>query len=358
MIVRPGAKDGLRAYGGHELTALEVKAHGKSSDILFAADDKVEAFLLESGAKKGGPFSKVGFFGVQEAAKVEKLLEDLKWDALGARDETAIASRRGEEPDALLEFKGAYATVEAKLASFLHARTAATQAESKEAWRRYWGWVSGACLLLAVGIFGLLVNGQLGEAFPFMIFLGVMVGIGSFAGHVIVKNKQAAEADELARGRAIAGAIAQLEADAHPKSKIHGWLDLGDARGTRPYRMANSASSGALKTYHKHHWVRLVFATADGSKLAVSVMDRIKFKSGTEVTRQRQLRGRLEVSGEVYDLRRLAEQFSTQGVDVYAVKQGEKTTMYFGGVLGDPAELPTKLAALYGILSHPVRHRV
>lgn len=353
LLVLTGRKPEARAYAGHQFTAIQTKARPDGSgDVFFAADTGVDRFLIESGAGKGGPFAKVGFFGVGEVAEVEKRLAALKQEAERA-DADARESRRSTTPEAQLAFKGSYEAAEAKLESFLAAREAIVTAAGRRAWTNYASWIGGLALVAAAILFALIMRGtHADDLLGAGLVMGILLVVGSAIGFFVLKTRQHDATDELLRGRSLLQALRVLAGDAHPKTKLHGWVDLGEARTTRPYRMANSFSSGALKTYHKHHWVRLVFATADGSKLAVSLVDRVKFKSGAEVTRIRHVRGRLEVNSARFDASRLARRLSAQGLEVCPVVRGETSVLYFGGALGEPSELPGKLAGLYRLFAY------
>jgi hypothetical protein len=345
MIVRLTKPAVVKSYRPAEFMELETP----KGAVLFAGDSRLDGFMPGYRGHPETTVGNVGFIGLTDeaASEARQRLEALK--AVEPEDDLdAIESRRSADSSLTFEMAGPYAAQLEKLEGWVKTHVST---ENKRQIKSY-----GGCLRAVAGLTVLLLALSIWIATSLNDF-GAFLGFWSFAGPFVLILLGLAGAAYAAfrqlygthmhkRPQALA-TFDRLEGDRHPDTSLYGWLDLGDVRGVRPVRMANSPNSGALKTYHKHHWGRFALALADGNHLAVSLIDKVKLKRNFEVTRRHFVRGRLALNPKRYDVSALDGPITFGPITAVPQRQGEHTVLYFGGALGSPDELFAQLAALY-----------
>jgi hypothetical protein len=343
-IVRLGPEPEVRDYTPadmHEFAALSRPLNGP--DMLFSVDRNV-AHLVPNDvlSGKGGPFSRVGFVGLEAPAQVGPLLDALR------RQAPSHGTRRSDDREAHLEAKGSYTAFRTKLAALVSERE--RLGTLKAGRLRAGAWIT-------IAVFALI--GLCLIAFPLRVgawpaVLAVLALFGTVIGLIAwgARKEASQAADRLACWRALANLVAGLAEDAHPRSPLQGFVDFGEAQRVRPFR-AIASQSRALKTYHRHHWARLSWGLADGNMLCLNLIDRVKLKSGVELKRSHHVRGRLSVNPARYDAAGL-ESFQAGELEVRPVRVGDRVWLCFRGNLQDLQGLGAGLEALYARL-HQVK---
>lgn len=348
LIVRRGPPDAVKSYQANDLMDFEV-APGL---ILFAGDSALDGFMPGHRGQPETLVSAVGFVGLapEVVPDVQRHLEAVKTAQL---DEglDLVESRRSADPDRIYEVATRYEVAREKLETW---GRNLTQAESQRQFKTYGGCLKGVLVLAAIAGIGLIalavvLNNRAVIEVGLMFVAPPLVILGGL-GLVYYLAMTHAFGGRVQKRPQAFGFLDRLAGDRHPDTHLYGWLDLGDIRGVRPVRMANSPHSGALKTYHKHHWARFALGLADGNALAVSLIDKVKLKTSTEMSRRHFMRGRLSVNPARYDTARLTEPFTAGQLTAVPQVVGDRVVVYFGGEIGTPEEMPEQLAALYRML--------
>ena len=346
MLLRLSEPPVVKSYRAADFTPFEIEP----TAILFAGDSALDGFMP---GYRGQPAALVGpvvFVGLtaDEVSKVRRHLEALK-EAPPVDEAVDVAeSRRSADPERIYEVAARYRIAKENLESWGQEQGKKESARQMEA--------HGGCLKAVVVLAALALVATIAAA----IYLrepNVIVGAAFMLGPVFVGLFILALIVQVVSSHVYGGQVQQrpyaiptldrLEADRHPDTFLYGWMDLGDVRGVRPVRMANSPHSGALKTYHKHHWARFVLGLADGNELALSLVDKVKLKSSAEVSRRHFMRGRLRVNPAHFDVSRLTEGFSAGKLTAVPHRVGQSVVIYFGGEIARPDEVTDQLAALY-----------
>lgn len=196
------------------------------------------------------------------------------------------------EPPRKLEVDTGHEAFAVKLKRFLAAQDDAHREACRKSRERAFGVF---VLALVAGYFGLqgLKHDDWRIILMMVAFIGVIGAIGlllsSFAKH-----------DELQRANTVEAFFTGLRRDLHPRTAVKGQIDLGEATDTPTYRTGTSPYSGATKRWHRHKWLNLRWAFADGNLLRLELIDLVKTKGGTEIRREHQVKGWLHVSDRVY----------------------------------------------------------
>ncbi len=345
LIVRTGGTPAVRSYGPADLAEIRTQEDkGGLWDVYFAVDTDVADFMPAAGTK--GTLDKVGFVGVpKEAARAAEAVRAQRKPGSPSGPLPAIAA--AGEPAARLEARGTLEACCVKLAGLL-AEQAASRAR-RRAIRQSRFWMVAAPLLVAPPAIGFASEGFGGAGIG--LFVSLMVGTFAAVARYAMNHAAATEDAEARRFEAVQGLLAAWQQDGHPKARIHAVIDFGPATGVRPYRFANSASSGALKTYHRHRWARFAWATACGSPLVVELVDKVKYKAGSEVERHPRLRGWLVPNEAVWRVSDLTEPFTAGGLTVTPREIAGRRVLIFHGAVADPAAAGQAIAALYRALA-------
>jgi hypothetical protein len=153
--------------------------------------------------------------------------------------------------------------------------------------------------------------------------------------------------DEAAEGRRVEAALKRLKPDLHPRTPIKGLLDFGEATQREAEHTARSPYSGKLKKYFRHTWLSLRWGFTDGNVIALSVTDLVKTKSGGEIRREHQVRGRLSLNPAVYAWAHGDRVLTTGTLKVLPVQEDGKTHLLFWGTLSSLDALYPTLESVY-----------
>lgn len=347
LLVRQGKEPDVRSYGPADLAEIRTQDDKDGMvDVYFTVDTNVGEFMPVATGKGAGTLAKVGFVGVPPAAV--RAVEAVRARRVaGSPSGPLQAPQAAGEPEAHLESRGTIEACRVKLAGLLAERTAA-RTRRHQLWQNRF-WMIAAPAVVAPPVIG-FATGGLGSAF-FGLFFSAFLGVGAAIARFALNQAAAKEDAEAARFEAVQALLAAWKQDGHPKARFQAKVDLGPASGVRPYRFANSAASGALKTWHRHRWARFAWATACGSPLVVELVDKVKYKLGGEVKRQALVRGWLVPNEAVWDLRAFEAPFRAGSLTVAPLEVEGRRVLAFRGEVADPAGAAQAIAALYRALA-------
>lgn len=197
------------------------------------------------------------------------------------------------EPPRKLEVDTGHEAFAVKLKRFLADQDEAHKLACRRQRERAVGFMVAA---VVVGFFGLqgMRYAEWHVILVMAAFFGGLFAFGSLVSSFFSRH------DELQRARGVQAFFTGLRCDLHPRTAVKGQLDLGEATDMPTYRTGTSPYSGATKRWHRHKWLNLRWAFADGNLLRLELIDLVKTKGGTEIRREHQVKGWLHVSDRVY----------------------------------------------------------
>jgi len=102
--------------------------------------------------------------------------------------------------------------------------------------------------------------------------------------------------------------IYTLRDDVAPRKLVTGWLDLSGAQlQSKIVRQGRSRSGRRRKVYYRDHWLQLKIPLADGNLLRLSLIEKVKTKTGYAPKRLLQAKARLVVNPQVYRIKPLSQ---------------------------------------------------
>ena len=337
LILREGPQPGVHSFGAGTLADFKVQDERDGLlDLYFAVGAGVEAVKLGGLASQSNTM--VGFMAIpadgraQQALAVVKALPAPVGPAPGGDETTVISARGGLE------------AFRVKLKGQLTARQEDVARRRGRAVARF-HLVALAVLAL---VFGTLVASGGLQAFMVVLIVG-LAGLVLAVGNWVIGFVYGRQAAEVARLGELDGLLAAWQQDLHPKGRCTGWVDLRDAQQVPAYRFATSQASGRLKTYHRHLWTRVAFATACGSSLVVELQDKVKYKAGTEVRRAARVRGRLLVNRAVWQ-QVPAGDFAAGPLRVRVIEREGRTVLLFRGEVSTIAQAGEAVSEVYEAL--------
>ena len=346
LLVRTGKQPAGRAYDPADLALprLEEDKDGLL-DVYFAADADMRGFMPGAAMQGGQALDRVGFLGVPPAAAAAVQAVHAR-RAPGALAGPVAASAKAEAPQRTTA-RGSVEACRVKLAGVLAVQRAERKARHQTVQRRFWQ--IAPLLVAAPPVIGYAAEGRealIGGLFMAAVFAGIAALV-----RFSLKYMATQEEAHSARYDYVQGLLAAWQADAHPRARFEARVDFAPALGVVPYRFANSPSSKALKTWHRHRWARFAWATACGSLLVVELIDKVKYKSGAEVKREAVLRGWLVPNEAVWHASALEEPFQAGRLRVVPREVEGQRVLAFRAVVAGPEDTAETIAGLYEALA-------
>ncbi len=145
--------------------------------------------------------------------------------------------------------------------------------------------------------------------------------------------------------------IYTLRDDVAPKKLVTGWVDLTTAQDeSKIAREGWSRSGKRRKVYYRDHWLQLKMPLADGNLLRLSLIEKVKTKTGYSPRRTVQAKARLVVNPRVYRIK----PFSPESFPLRTSVAEKEGIFYLSDFLDpdtyDPWPLLQALKALYQYL--------
>lgn len=340
-------RDGtVQGYGPEELTDLRlVSAKKGPADVVFTTDRRRDMFFPSAPLKVNkAAYTSIGFGKVEDAEAARRHLEAL---ALTTFAPGAAPRPPRAASGQLLEAQGSFDAFLVKLRALVRTRRQAAAERHRKAWTIYQTVFGVLACLDLLWMFNLLQHGPASKLSG-VVLASAFVGLPA-AGLVawLMRVSQKTDLAAIDRDDGFRQVLSGWQPDVHARSPLLGFRDMGQAHDTKPERSAKSPHSGATKTYHRHHWGQLFWAFADGNMLALNVVDKVKYKSGAEVKREHQVRGRLAVNPHRYDTGGWPERLSVAGLTIRPVRHGGRTHLLMSGTVARIEDLPEVLTAIY-----------
>jgi len=93
-----------------------------------------------------------------------------------------------------------------------------------------------------------------------------------------------------------------LRDDVGRKGRVTGWLDLTGPQQQSKLLRTGRTRSGRVKYYYRDPWFSAKIQLVDGNLLRLTALERIKVKKGYVADRRHQLKVKLVVNSQVYDI--------------------------------------------------------
>jgi hypothetical protein len=168
--------------------------------------------------------------------------------------------------------------------------------------RRLWMVIGG---LAAVGLVFLCVDVLAGySGFGFGYLAGMFwTGVGVLIIYSLVRGIRGATTrlprDQFDVARQI---IHTLRDDVGRSGRVTGWLDLTGPRQKSKLLRTGRTSSGYAKHYYSDPWFSAKIQLVDGNLLRLTLLERTKVKKGYVADRRHQLKAKLVVNSQMYDI--------------------------------------------------------
>jgi hypothetical protein len=165
---------------------------------------------------------------------------------------------------------------------------------AKQQWKLGCGF---AIALIGVGALALLLRLILNFG-PFVAVLAfVLWGVAMIAGVALLISRPRFSKEQFETVRQI---LYTLRDDTGRKGWVAGWLDMtGAMQQTKQVRTARSGG-GKQKVYYRDPWFQVKIKLVDGNMLRLSLMDKIKTKTGSVVNHRTQFTAKLVVNPDLY----------------------------------------------------------
>lgn len=165
-------------------------------------------------------------------------------------------------------------------------------------WKRLWLAIGG--LVIVGGVFWIIDNSMdyPNSGFGTLACL-FWIGVGGLLIYALIRGSARLPREQFDTASQI---IYTLRDDVGRRGRVTGWLDLTGPQQKSKLLRTGRTSSGRTKYYYRDPWLSIKTRLVDGNLLRLTLTERIKVKKGYVAGRRHQIKVKLVVNPQVYDI--------------------------------------------------------